>query len=92
MKPKLLIDSLKTTTPEGIIIYSLVGYETAALTTNFFAGRRVIPPITEILGPLTHNKFGKIIAWLFLGWAFDHFYRNGEKSYIAKLELVVNNG
>ena len=77
---------------EGMFIFLLVTYETIALLVNFFCQRRVITPITEILGPLTHNKYGKIATWLFLGWFFDHFYQSGERDYIKKLELTISDG
>lgn len=72
---------------EGAIIYGVVGYETVALTVNFLAEKKVIPPITDILGPLTHTKYGKIATWLFLGYWWDHFYKNGEAKYLHDLEL-----
>jgi hypothetical protein len=75
---------------EGLIIFSTVGYETVALTANFLAGRKVLPPITDILGPLTHSKLGKLITWAFLGWAWDHFYKKGEELRLAKLLSDLN--
>ena len=63
---------------EGLVIFSLVSYETIALFVNFFLDKEVIKPITGILGPLTHSKLGKIVVWMLIGWAFDHFYKRGE--------------
>ena len=83
LKPKLLRD--KDLHLEGVIIYGVVAYETIALSVNFFAKRRVIPPITDLIGPLTHSKNGKIVSWLILGFWWDHFYRNGEREFYEKL-------
>jgi hypothetical protein len=77
-------------TLEGIIIFSVVGYETLALTVNYLCGKKVFPPITDLLGPLTHSKFGKIVTWLFLGWAYDHFWKKGESMYIERLLAEIN--
>lgn len=74
--------------PEGVIIFGVVGYETVALATNAIANHRVIPPITDMLGPMTHHPIGKIGAWLFLGWAFDHFYKKGESEFIKKMKAI----
>lgn len=76
---------------EGIIIFCLVGYETVALATNAAASKRVLPPITDLLGPMTHHPVGKMGVWLFLGYSWDHFYRRGEREVIEKLkaELVA---
>jgi len=68
---------------EGIVIFCAVGYETVALTTNVIAGKRVLPPITQLLGPLTHHRVGKVGVWILLGWAWDHFYKSGERSVHA---------
>jgi hypothetical protein len=63
---------------EGTIVYSLVAYETVALTVNVVAHRRVLPPITDMLGPLTHHRYGWIIPGFLIAWGFHHFYKNGE--------------
>lgn len=70
---------------EGVIVYATVGYETVALTTNFLVGKKVIPPITDYLGPLTHSKYGWIIPGFIVAWAFKHFWAKGEEVYILKL-------
>lgn len=69
---------------EGIIIFSVVAYETAALSINFLCGKKVLMPITDIIGPMTHSKTGKIVSWLFLGYWWDHFYMNGERIAIER--------
>lgn len=89
-KLKLLKAEVSSYGLEGTLIYMFVGYETLALTVNFLAKKRVLPPITDILGPMTHSKYGRLAAWLFLGYWFDHFYRKGERDYIAKLELTIS--
>lgn len=71
--------------PEGLIIFGIVGYETLALATNAAAAKRVIVPITDMLGPMTHHPAGKIGVWLFLGWSWDHFYKKGESEFIKKM-------
>lgn len=83
LKQKLFQNNLPSI--EGFAIYFIVGYETLSLTINFIFGKKVLPPITELLGPLTHSRFGKIIVWLFLGWAWDHFWKKGETMRIEKL-------
>jgi len=72
--------------PEGIIIFGFVGYETAALSVNAITGKRTLVPITDLLGPLTHHRVGKIGVWLFFGYAWDHFYRRGQRDIIEKLK------
>jgi hypothetical protein len=74
--------------PEGLIIFGIVGYETVALAANAVSGRRVVVPITDMLGPMTHHPLGKIGVWLFLGWAWDHFYKRGEREIIARMISV----
>lgn len=79
---------------EGLVIFSLVAYETAALATNVVTQKRTIPPITDMLGPMTHHRWGKIGVWIFLGWAWDHFWSKGESEFIKKMkeiEAVAND-
>lgn len=70
---------------EGLVIFGAVSYETVALATNAITQRRTIPPITDMLGPLTHHKFGKIGVWLFMGWCWDHFWKRGERDFIEQI-------
>lgn len=85
--PKLMFRG-KEVGAEGIIIFGIVGYETVALATNVVTGKRTIPPITDMLGPMTHHKYGKIGVWLFLGWAFDHFWKKGEREFFEKMRAA----
>lgn len=82
--PKLMFRG-KEVGAEGIIIFGIVGYETVALATNVATGKRTIPPITDMLGPMSHHRYGKIFVWLFLGWCWDHFYRRGEREFFDKM-------
>jgi hypothetical protein len=62
---------------EGTLIFAAVAYETLSIGLNAVFGRRLIPTITDLLGPLTHEKKFKIITWVFLGYWWDHFYKRG---------------
>lgn len=68
---------------EGLAIFACVAYETVGIIVNVLAGRRVIPLITDILGPLTHKKYFRIITWLFLGFWWNHFYERGCSEHIC---------
>jgi len=74
---------------EGIAIFGFVGYETVALAVNAATGKRFLIPITDLLGPLTHHRVGKVGVWLFLGYTWDHFYRKGERDIIEKLQVEL---
>ena len=87
---RLLKIKVQEVTTEGLVIFSMVAYETLALTANFLLNRKVLLPITDILGPMTHSKFGKIFVWLLLGWLFDHFWKRGEASVSLKLLTVTD--
>jgi hypothetical protein len=62
---------------EGALIFTFVAYETTALAVNVMARRMVIPPLTDIIGPMTHKRWVNLLTWLFLGFWWDHFYKKG---------------
>lgn len=75
-------------TAEGAIVFGLCGYETLALSVNTMSGKRVIPPITDILGPLTHHKYGWLIPGFLIAWGYRHFWRNGEVYQAGRMSVI----
>lgn len=68
---------VRTDRLEGGIIFSCVAYETFGIVVNEVSGKKLVPLITDILGPLTHHKYYRIITWMFLGYWWNHFYQKG---------------
>lgn len=64
---------------EGGCIFGIVLYETVALVVNFIAGRRIILPITEIIGKLWRHRWGRFLVWAWFGFWIDHFGRAMEQ-------------